>query len=378
MDTLAQLQALDHETLTPLVRQALGSDSVMLVDWQVAPFGAGAGQCVYRFAGSAQEQGKTVPWSLIAKVATASTSVDDPSAGRYWKREMLASQSGLLADLPGGLAAPRCFGVTEQSGGGGWLWLEEITDAATGRWPRERFRAVARQLGVFGAAYVTGWPVPAYPWLSRGWFRSFVDWASNIAELPSLLDHPHLRPAVSGATGARILQLWNERDAFLHALDRLPQTFCHLDINPRNLFVRNGDNGDMQSIAIDWEYVGMSALGAELASLVGGSLFFDLADLDTADDLEAAVFASYLEGLTETGWRGDPQEVRLGYTIAQTLHILFLQVWVLVEGTRNEGLRQFAEQLLERPYTAVLERTVVFLEFLLARADEARQQIQSA
>ena len=113
MDMLAQLQALDQATLTPLVRQALGSDSLVPLDWQVAPHGGGAGQCVYRFAGSAQDQGQTVPWSLILKAVRAPEGEVDPSASSYWKREMLAYQSGLLADLPAGLAAPRCFGVVE-------------------------------------------------------------------------------------------------------------------------------------------------------------------------------------------------------------------------------------------------------------------------
>lgn len=265
MDTLTQLQAIDQATLTPRVRQALGSDGATLVDWQVAPFGSGAGQCVYRFAGHAHNQGTTVPWSLIVKVATAPTSVEDPSAARYSKREMLAYQSGLLADLPAGLTAPRCFDVTEQPGGGGWLWLEEVLDTATGRWSRERFAAVAQRLGRFGGAYLTGRSLPDYPWLSRAWFRGFVgETASAVAELPALLGHHYLRPAIPEATATRILRLWNQRDTFLDALDRLPQTFCHLDINPRNLFVRPVDSGDIQSVAIDWEFAGISALGAEL------------------------------------------------------------------------------------------------------------------
>jgi len=340
MDTLAQLQAVDQATLTPLVRDALDSDAVTLLDWQVAPFGGGAGRCVYRFAGGAHDHGTTVPWSLIVKVATAATGAEDPSGARYWKREMLAYQSGLLADLPAGLAAPRCFGVTEQPGGGGWLWLEEITDAATGRWPRERYAAVARRLGVFGAAYMTGRPLPAHPWLSRGWFRSFVaNFAVEMAELPALLDHPHLRPAIPPATATRILRLWDERDAFCDALDRLPQTFCHLDINPRNLFVRNVGMGEIESVAIDWEFAGVSALGAELASLIGGSLLFYLVDLDGANELEAVVVTSYLEGLADAGWRGDPRQPRLGYLLALALHIIFVDVGALVGATRDTECR---------------------------------------
>lgn len=378
MDTLMQLRAVDQTTLAPLVRQSLGSESVSLIDWQVAPYGGGAGQCVYRFAGSAHDQGMTIPWSLVLKVVPTPSSDDEPSAWRYGRRELLAYQSGLLADLPGGLTAPRCFGVDEQSGGDGWLWLEEIVDAATGRWPRERFTAVAHQLGTFSAAYLTGRPLPTYTWLSRGWFRSIVTSATSaIAQLPSLLDHPLLRPALPGDTASRVLQVWEERETFFTALDQLPQTFCHLDAFPRNLLIRNERSGESHIAVIDWEYAGTSALGAELAPLVGGSLLFGEADLATADELEAAVFASYLDGLGDAGWRGDQQVVRLGYTLALVLHYVFLQVNVFVGGTHNEAFRQFAEQQLNRPYVKILDRTAVFLDFLLTRADETRQALRS-
>ena len=378
MDTLAQLQAADQATLTPLVRQALGSASVSLIDWQVAPFGGGAGQCVYRFAGSAQDQGKIIPWSLVLKVVSTLSTEDEPSAWHYGRRELLAYQSGLLADLPGGLAAPRCFGVVEQPRGDGWLWLEEITNAATGRWPRERFTAVARQLGSFSAAWLTGRPLPAHPWLSQGWFRSKVAGAaSGIAELPMLVDHPLLRPALPGDTAARVLRLWDERDAYFNALDRLPQVFCHLDAFPRNLFVRNTGDGTLQIVAIDWEFAGVSALGAELAPLVGGSLLFQEADPARANELEQAVFPSYLEGLRDAGWRGDQQLVRLGYNVALVLHYVFLMLEAVQWGTQDEDFRQWVEQVLGQPYSKVLEGNALFFEFLLARADEARQMLGS-
>src|SRR3954447_5311645 len=159
MDPLAQLKAIDQATLTPLVHHVLGSVSSRLVDWQVSPYGGGASRSVYRVAGHADDQGTIVPWSLILKVAHVDGRVD-PSGASYRKREILAYQSGLLADLPAGLVAPRCFGVVEHPGGGGWLWLEEITDGAVDRWSCERFTAVARHLGTFNAAYLTGRPVP--------------------------------------------------------------------------------------------------------------------------------------------------------------------------------------------------------------------------
>src|SRR5262245_51467453 len=121
MDMMARLQTVDQATLTPFVRQAVGSETASLIDWQVAPIRGGARNTLYRFVGNAQHQGKIVPWSLVLKVVPSSISDDDPTAWFYWKREPLAYQSGLLADLPGGLRAPRCFGVVELPDGDNWL-----------------------------------------------------------------------------------------------------------------------------------------------------------------------------------------------------------------------------------------------------------------
>ena len=363
--------------MTPLICQALRRDSATPIGWQVAPFGDGGGQCVYRFAGDAQDQGAIMPWSLVVKVARRNEH-DDPAGARYWKRELLAYQSGLLANLPAGLSAPRCFGVLEWPDGECWLWLEEITDAARGRWSPERFLAVAHQLGRFNAAYLTTRPLPAYPWLSQGWFRRHVAAAAaDVAQLPGLRDHPFLRLALPGATADRVLRLWEERDTLCDALDRLPQTFCHLDINPRNLLVRDRGSGEIQSVAIDWEFAGVSAIGAELASLIGGSLVFGLTDLDTADELEAGVMDSYLAGMQETGWGGDERHVRLGYIIALELHITLVLLWMIEEAVRNEGFRQWVEQSTGRPYAELAARTAPVFEFFLSRTDEARQLLRS-
>ncbi len=79
MDTMAQLQEIEQITLTSFVRQALGSNSIILVDWHVAPYGGGAGRNVYRFMGNATDQGNVVPWSLVLKVTSEPPGVTDPA-----------------------------------------------------------------------------------------------------------------------------------------------------------------------------------------------------------------------------------------------------------------------------------------------------------
>lgn len=180
-----------------------------------------------------------------------------------------------------------------------------------------------------------------------------------------------------GDTVERVLRVWHEREAFFDALDHLPQTFCHLDAHPRNLFVRHEASDDVQIVAIDWEFAGVSALGAELGQFMGATLLFDEADLGTVAELEEDIFASYLQGLAAGGWRGDPRTVRLGYATTLVLHQVFLMLAWVEAGIHNADVRQYAEEVTGRTYATGLDRMAVVFDFLLARADEARRLLRS-
>jgi len=329
-----QLQSVDRATLTPIVRQALGSDTIEVVDHQCQEIRgrAGGAEGVYRFTGSGHDQGEAVPWSLILKIIGPRPDFDDPSGWAYWKREMLAYQSGLLDALPGGLAAPRCFGVVEQPGGQFWLWLEEAADnigSADGigsRWPLEHYGVVARHLGQFNGAYVMGRPIPSEAWLSRGLLCSQLESprpgaAFGIARLRNSLQRSLVRRVYPSSIAESVFRLWTQRDVLLDALDRLPQTFCHMDAFRRNLFAQQSADGRGQTVAIDWSYVGTGAIGEEIAALVGMSLLWEFQEIgwDRALELDRIVFDRYLEGLDEAGWHGDQLEARSGYTVASAL-----------------------------------------------------------
>jgi hypothetical protein len=68
MDPISPLPALDRATLTPLVRQALQSEAVEIVDWHTTPLnfqgGGSTWRSVYRVAGTGLDSGKVVTWSL--------------------------------------------------------------------------------------------------------------------------------------------------------------------------------------------------------------------------------------------------------------------------------------------------------------------------
>ena len=71
--------------------------------------------------------------SAILKLVAHSTeghvnwiSGEEPSHWFYWRREVLAYESGLLATLPGDLRAPVCHLVAERDDGSVALWLEDL------------------------------------------------------------------------------------------------------------------------------------------------------------------------------------------------------------------------------------------------------------
>ena len=130
-------------------QRALGSATVAVTDWAASPVSGGAGSLgveasgVYRVGGYGRNQGRTVPWSLILKVAASSAHGGDPDGGA---RERHAYRSGLLGDLPGGLVAPRCLGAVAQPDGALWTWLEEIRESDGPHWRLARYGLAARHL----------------------------------------------------------------------------------------------------------------------------------------------------------------------------------------------------------------------------------------
>lgn len=382
----AQLQSIDRAMLTPLVRQALESETAEVTGWQCQEIrgGRGGAEGVYRLAGSGQDQGEAVEWSLILKIYRLRADSADPSGWGYRKREPLAYQSGLLDDLPGGLTAPRCFGVVEEAEGDYWLWLEEVADDIGSedelgpKWPLEHYGVVARHLGRFNGAYLAELPIPSEPWLSRGLLRSQLartppDTAAGIALLRDSLEHPLVRSVYPPDIAKCVFRLWADRDMLLDTLDRLPRTFCHLDAFRRNLFARRNAGGGHQTVAIDWSCAGMAAIGEELVPLIAATLIFREVEWDRALELETLAFDGYLEGLRETGWRGDPRAVRFAYTVASSLRYgvayTLSSVSMLLDESQLAGMAHFLGCSTEEAVDHWARRG----RFVLALGDEARE-----
>jgi hypothetical protein len=365
-----QLQALDAATLTPILRSASGSPTVEAGQWSYHRlYGSGITQGIFRFAGIGQDGGRSLPWSLILKVLA-------PSGGNPGdsEREASAYQSNVLGNLRAGLVAPRCYAAIQQADGGWWLWLEEVVDALGHQWPVEHYGRVARHLGQFNGAYLNDVETLAWRWLSHGWLQDqLAPNAAVMGRLAEAMDTPLGRQALPPDTIAGLEQLWAEREIFLQTLERLPQTLCHRDAHRRNLFTRATAESHLQTVAIDWSYTGPGAPGEEITALtLAALLFFDL-DISQAHELDETVFAGYLAGLEDAGWRGDPRQVRFAYAATAALRYGVGYLARFVSTFRDYPAERMA-QALGRPISGpdFADSYALKTRFLLSLADEAR------
>ena len=388
MDIESAVEWLDLDILAEVVRRVLDDGSAEVASWHreridYANVGPGS-RALYRVSGTAYLHGELVPWSTVLKVFRAPEG--DPTADlsdeRYYRREVLAYSSALLASLHGGLTAPRHFGVSEWPGAVLGLWLEDLAGVGTIGRSLERYGLAAHHLGAFGGAYLAGKSVPTLPWLSR---RALATWVADHGPLVDLIRRPEawqlplVRQAFPRPVADDVLRLWSERATFFDALEHLPRTLCHHDASPTNLFARRDADGREQTVAIDWELVGHGAVGEDIGNLVPVSVIDLHVPAESARELEGVVLDRYLAALAEGGWQGDPRQVRLAYAATAGLRWLFAAVgWPLAIALDESG-RHVAdsERRWERPIEDILDQWAALAHFLLERAETARSLVDS-
>ena len=335
---------------------------------------------LFRFDGQGWDGAEWKAWSAVLKVIKRPRNEgEEPHGLGYWRREMLAYQTGMLADLPEAVRAPHYYGVSEQADGA-WIWLENIGEAVGPTWNLGHFQQAGRHLGRFAGAYLAGRPAPNYPWLCTSLFRSLYadgDWWARFIN-PASLNNAWQRPVVQAVFPEHlrqgVLQIWAEKWQFIAVNERLPQIFCHNDAHRRNLMLCQGENGQPELVAIDWSFCGPGGLGNDLGELVGTSLSYFAIDPAHAAELESAVLEGYLAGLREAGWTGGEQLARLGYLLALALYwggTLPCEVASVQPGESKVNV------VLKygRPVEALLPGWTQLAEFVLQRAEEARYWI---
>lgn len=376
-DTLHWLSADD---VTSVIRQQADDCDVLVIAWTSERLvGAGEALGVWRLAGGALIRGKVREWSIVLKGWGAPSGEDDPAAFNWAHREMELYRSGLLAELPGGIRAPACYGSFRGDDGSIWVWLEDITDGVNGLGSAAEFAMVARQLGQFNGAWATGRPLPEHPALSEGWTRRWVDAAGpSLDRMAQVLDLPLARRLFPPHVFDTYRRVWATRHAGYARLERLPKTFAHLDVFPRNIFVR--EERDAAAVAaagaaadvvlIDWSFAGIARIGEELGPLVMASAIFMETAIGTLDDLEETVVEAYLDGLRNAGWRGDSNEVIAAYRVSAALRYGPGIIRIGLRTVLGEWTAEDAEANFGVPFDTFIDHLAGFHEWLAGQIRE--------
>ena len=381
------INRMDAGQLQPIVNHAFGQP-VTVLDWQAkllagldsAPFAGG----VYRVSGRARTlRNMTQPWSVAVKVLRSPEGqvmpggtrisrdmAEDATGFGYWRREMLAAQSGLLDRLPPGLRAPRCLEITRIDDGEYWLWQEYIAEdgaPVVGAWTWDDYREAACRLGRWhGAPDVT---TQVQPWLSQQWLAGWVH--GPLTAIFGLLEgmngwqHPLLAARFSPGELDGLRRLWADRQRALDRLAQLPQTLAHLDAYRANLLRQNGD-----LVLLDWAFMGLAALGEELAAFVGATLLLDLAPLAGAERLEAVAFDGYLAGLRDAGWAGDAAHIWEAYRCAMPLRYAPIALASMLRTAIQPGFGEAWQRKTGKTLDQILAHRAALVRFLLSRQGE--------
>jgi hypothetical protein len=387
-----EFDGVDGGKLAPMVARLLGREQVEVVEWQWAPLSYDVylpGRRLVRFTGQARvggyrgarPGGERRPWALVLKLLRPHerlTAREDEK----WRREAQAYASGILSDLPGGLAAPRALAIDTMADGSVWLWLEQVADLYGGRWGFGQFRQAAYHLGEFNGAYLGQRPLPDYPWLVRVWTELHSEThkiPGALAEIEQLAPERPVRQVFPNHSPEEMTSLLRDQPLFKEALNRLPTLLCHHDASQGNLFARRVVDVPAQTVAaietvgtvaIDWESIGYGAFGADIATLVFGTIRRGLFPADDVDALDRAVFDGYLAGLRAVGWSGRAESVRLGFAAAIALR--WFQLHGVLHMLTNPAIRPFRGTRQESPEEA-RRQFILLTKYLLARTEEARR-----
>ena len=377
-DLKIRVDRISDQQLLPYIRQLLPAQPVAISERTSERIHGGTFGIVYRIRGKAITNDGPFPWSLILKVVrhTSTEPIDrsQPANQRYWKREPLAYQSEFLGQLQGPLVAPRCFDVMQYAENEFWLWLEDMGEAEKLSWSTERYILMARHIGQFNGECLLnkGWQINS--WLGKDLQRAQAHEMQSIFadQFPRVQHDPLVERFLPSDTAQRIMALWYDRELFYTTLDHLPQTFCHRDACHVNLFTRSGLDEDLQTVAIDWEDAAQGAVGEDLVSLVVVSLLSNHIALSDSLEFDTLIFESYLNGLQGSGWPGDLQQVRLGYTAAYIRYGLAL-IHFIVGFADNVQHRMHHQKRTGQPIEETADQWAGVYRFILSQTDEARR-----
>lgn len=322
------IEKMDQDRLSRLTNSLFQSVNGKLAGWDCTAIGPGNGNFVtggvYRISGIMEaEDGTQRSWSFVLKVVNADPKRNDPAHYNYWRREIMAYDSGYLQSLPAILRVPTCYAIEEQDDGSVWMWLEDVGQESR-RWEKRDYEHAADKLGEFQAGYLVGQPLPDLQWINRQWMRSWLRECYVFRYVP---DDRQKELFLADSRVAAILDKFNRleksADDWLTALERLPRTFAHQDFYEQNMILQPNGPSEGPLILFDWQFASISGIGEDLGRFLGLAISRGQVPVEAFDTYRELLFSSYLQGMRRAGWEGDESLPRFGYLAAFALRSIW-------------------------------------------------------
>ena len=260
---------------------------------------------------------RTATRRAVVKVVSERANDGRPRAPEqldFPSREPLLYEEGLPAAYEdAGIALPGLLGRFDRRGEVA-LWLEDLDGVSGSALTPANYERVARRLGRAQGRIGSGEATTAvFPW-SRNVLADFLaSW--DDAEWDRMLDDdawsaPLIADHFSATDRRDLVALCADRHEMLSWAERLPQTICHHDVWPNNVF-----DFDDHTTLIDWAFSGHGHVGADVGNLVTDSCGDLLQPTSLLEELDATSTDAYRAGLDDAGWVDDFRLARLGICI---------------------------------------------------------------
>ncbi|WP_282936569.1 phosphotransferase [Paenibacillus sp. RC67] len=358
--------SLNLSDLIDIVRRATGKTEIELISLYSEPLIKGnmnpATGGVYRLRGELIEDDKIDEWSLILKISAPNVNYSDPTHYNYWRRESLVYSSGLLSQIPQIYKVPECYSIDEKNDSSTWLWIEDlIKKDKKGSWSYDQHIIVARYVGIFNGAYLThSYSLPDEEFICRNFMKSWISECDRFERKQfngSLFEYQEKLNDISLKLGKRYEDFCDNKEKLLQKLELLPRVFAHQDIWSKNIHLRN----DGRLHIFDWQFASISGIGEEVGRMVGYAISTQLYNPDSIETIIEKIFLSYLQGLHETGWNGDPRLARFGFLTSASFRLLTV-VSKLIRKKEEEKVGNLlaAHTLLKMSAEAIKLKNVIF------------------
>ena len=296
-------------------------------EWSIEPLtvdNSTATLGIYRISGSALNcTGESVDWSTVLKILDA----EKDSTGQ---REYLMASSAYLHSLSSGVRPALCYAATERNSSERWIWMEDLKNAVQPPWSSSTFLDVARDLGKFNGQ--SSLAPPTEEWETTGLAAAMesLGISQRIANFETAASDAFIS-RMFGKSGAGAIQnVLSKYSQVVDGLAGISQIVAHGDFHAGNMFPIVSNGVHEQTVAIDWAYSGMAALGEDAGNLIATAFrryAFNMAKLDEigqqtrrygidmvrSDELGQQVFDQYLEALLSINPDADVEDARTGF-----------------------------------------------------------------